>query len=104
MGVENILKEKIGEYLSENYSLSKIDIEIVYQDDTWAMVKIAGTKLAFVLPGQHPTHFAIQSELSEFPCDDDEIKQHRDNSSYFYLKDPYGNAIEWINYGEDKHS
>ena len=29
MGVENILKEKIGEYLSENYSLSKIDIEIL---------------------------------------------------------------------------
>ena len=83
---------------------SKIDMEIVYQDETWAMVKIAGTKLAFVLPGQHPTHFAIQSELNEFPCNDDEIKQHRDNSSYFYLKDPYGNAIEWINYGEDEHS
>ena len=29
MGVENILKEKIGEYLSENYSLSKINIEIL---------------------------------------------------------------------------
>ncbi len=29
MGVENILKGKIGEYLSENYSLSKINIEIL---------------------------------------------------------------------------
>ena len=29
MGVENILKEKIGEYLSENYSLSKTHIEIL---------------------------------------------------------------------------
>ena len=29
MGVENILKGKIGEYLSENYSLSKINLEIL---------------------------------------------------------------------------
>ena len=29
MRVENILKKKIGEYLSENYSLSKIDTEIL---------------------------------------------------------------------------
>ena len=29
MNVENILKKKIGEYLSKNYSLSKANIEIL---------------------------------------------------------------------------
>ena len=29
MSVENILKKKIGEYLSKNYSLSKANIEIL---------------------------------------------------------------------------
>ena len=76
----------------------KIDLEVLYQDETWAMVKVNGAKLAFVLPGQHPNHFAIKSELHEFPCEEEEIKSHRDRSQYYYLKDPYGNAIEWIHY------
>ena len=77
---------------------SKMDIEIVYQDDTWAMLAFQGVKLALVLPGKHPPHFAIKSELSRFPCSEDEIGQHRDHSSFYYMTDPYGNAIEWINY------
>jgi len=79
---------------------SKIDVKIIQQDKSWAMLEIFGTKLALVLPGHHPPHFAIKSELSKFPCRPDEIKTHRDNSSYYYLCDPYGNAIEWINYNK----
>ncbi len=79
---------------------SKLKIEILYQDESWAMLKIRDIKLALVLPGKHPPHFAIKSELSSFPCGEDEIEQHRDNSSFYYLCDPYGNAIEWINYNK----
>ena len=77
---------------------SKIDVEILYQDDSWAMLEFLGVKLALVLPGQHPPHIAIKGKLENFPCDDKEVKTHRDNSKYYYLVDPYGNAIEWINY------
>lgn len=79
---------------------SKLEIEILYQDETWAMLKVRDVKLALVLPGKHPPHFAIKSELSKFPCKESEIGKHRDNSSFYYLCDPYGNAIEWINYAE----
>ncbi len=81
---------------------SKIDVDILYQDESWAMLEFFNTKLALVLPGHHPPHFAIKSELNQFPCNADEIAEHRDGSSFYYLCDPYGNAIEWISYDKVK--
>lgn len=78
-----------------------VGAEIEYQDETWAMLNVSGIKLALVLPGTHPNHFAIRcNNLNELPCDDEAIKQHRDGSQYIYLADPYGNAIEWVYYPE----
>lgn len=84
-----------------DWYVSQAGASIVYHDKTWAMLEIFGTKLALVLPEQHPNHFAIRCQSTEsFPCSDDEIGEHRDASKYYYLKDPYGNAIEWICYPE----
>ena len=78
-----------------------VGAEVVHHDKTWAMLKIFDTKLALVLPGTHPAHFAIKcASIKDFPCADSEVKTHRDASQYYYLKDPYGNAIEWIHYPE----
>ena len=76
--------------------------KIVHSDQSWAMLELYDTKLALILPGTHPAHFAIRCESrASFPCSDGEIKTHRDGSEYYYLRDPYGNAIEWINYPEE---
>ena len=73
--------------------------EITHHDKTWAMLELFDTKLALVLPGTHPAHFAIKCEsTASFPCMEDEIQVHRDGSQYYYLCDPYGNAIEWVKY------
>ena len=71
---------------------------VVYQDETWGMVLINDTKIAFTLPGHHPTHIGFCVEdISDFP-DEAEIKKHRDESMYFYKSDPWGNTIEIIKY------
>tara|TARA_B100000700_G_C15043148_1_gene856406 strand:+ start:3018 stop:3335 length:318 start_codon:yes stop_codon:yes gene_type:complete len=81
----------------------RIGAKVVYCDESWAMLEIFGTKLALVLPGSHPAHFAIKcASIKDFPCAESEVKSHRDASQFYYLKDPYGNAIEWIHYPE-KH-
>jgi len=83
--------------------VSKTGGDILYQDNSWALIEVFGTKLALVLPGDHPAHFAIKCKTTElFPCKTDEIGEHRDSSKYYYLCDPYGNAIEWIHYPETK--
>ena len=80
-----------------DWYVSQAGANIVYHDKTWAMLEIFGTKLALVLPEQHPNHFAIEVNPDNF--DNLEFKQHRDGSKYHYLTDPWGNCVELINYG-----
>jgi hypothetical protein len=75
----------------------KFNAEILYMDDTWAFVQLENVKIAFVIKGQHPQHFAI--EVDEFD-EDDVLKEHRDGSISTYKKDPWGNIYELIKYPE----
>tara|TARA_B110001454_G_C12284887_1_gene252710 strand:- start:50 stop:349 length:300 start_codon:yes stop_codon:yes gene_type:complete len=82
--VEN-LNESLAWYSQE------FDVEIIYQDVTWAMLQFENMQLALVLPDQHPGHFAIESKnASEYG----ELKKHRDETASIYIKDPAGNSIE----------
>ncbi len=79
--------------------VTQIGAVIKYQDSSWAMLHVGDIKLALVLPGDHPNHFAIRcNSIDEFPVAAEEISTHRDGSHYIYLSDPFGNAIEWIYY------
>lgn len=73
---------------------STLGATIEYQDDTWAMMDIAGSKVALTLPTQHPSHIAFQvddiSYLGQSPL------RHRDGSYYCYVNDPEDNIIELI--------
>ena len=69
--------------------------EILYQDDTWAMLLIGGVKLALTVATEHPPHIAFEVDsVDKFPPG--EFKYHRDGSAYLYTKDPEGNVIEYI--------
>jgi catechol 2,3-dioxygenase-like lactoylglutathione lyase family enzyme len=64
--------------------------EVEYQDKTWAMLKFANVRLAFVVEQQHPPHIALLGDPAEFG----EPKVHRDGTSSVYLKDADGNNVE----------
>lgn len=85
-----------------NWYKANTPASIISHDEAWAMLELFDTKMALILPGTHPAHFAIKCETTaSFPCNEKEIKVHRDGSQYYYLKDPYGNAIEWVHYPQD---
>jgi catechol 2,3-dioxygenase-like lactoylglutathione lyase family enzyme len=71
----------------------KFDTKILYQDDTWALIKFANLSLALVLPDQHPPHFAIENDEAE---KFGELTKHRDGTASVYINDPFGNSIEII--------
>jgi catechol 2,3-dioxygenase-like lactoylglutathione lyase family enzyme len=79
-------------WYSERFPDSKIE----YQDDTWAIIELAGTKLAFVLKVQHPRHIAFTKTSEELHHDFVGKKnvKHRDGTESFHLNDPDGNTIE----------
>jgi catechol 2,3-dioxygenase-like lactoylglutathione lyase family enzyme len=72
--------------------------EVVYQDDTWAMVRFANIRIAFVTTGEHPPHIAFERpDAASYG----ELVEHRDRSASVYLQDPGGNAVEIVRPAQD---
>jgi hypothetical protein len=64
---------------------------VEYIDDTWALLAFANTKLALVLPQEHPAHFALsRPDANKFG----DLVTHRDGLNSVYINDIFGNAIE----------
>ena len=82
------------------------DAEVLYQDDTWAFMRMGPVKLALVTPGQHPPHVALRVDKDQLEQKSQELDQkpdtHRDGTAGVYLKDPEGNAVELIYYPDSK--
>ena len=76
--------------------------QVIYQDETWALIDAAGAKLAFVRADQHPSHLAWRvddAELERLAAEHGgEIKGHRDGTRSFYLEAPGGAWVEIISY------
>ena len=79
--------------------------EIRYQDATWALVEAGGTKLAFVVSDQHPSHIAWRvsgRQLANLArTHGEEVRTHRDATQSFYLTAPGGHCVELISYPEE---
>jgi catechol 2,3-dioxygenase-like lactoylglutathione lyase family enzyme len=91
--IHHIAVQVINLTESIRWYVKEFDVEVVYQDDTWAMLKFENIQLALVLPDQHPGHFAIESKnASEYG----QLKKHRDGTASIYIKDPAGNSIEML--------
>ena len=71
---------------------------VLYEDDTWGLVKVSGTKIAFVVASQHPPHicFQISNEYANTELKDKAFKKHRDGTESCYIKDCDDNFIEFL--------
>jgi catechol 2,3-dioxygenase-like lactoylglutathione lyase family enzyme len=84
--------EKSVEWYMEN-----IGGRILYKDETWALLRMGGAKIALTVASQHKPHIGFRVDnLIDF--DTEEIKKHRDGARYVYREDPDGNVIEWVCY------
>lgn len=79
--------------------------EILYQDETWALLEANGVKLALVTPNQHPNHLAWRVSADELERLAKEhgaiIADHRDSTRSFYLNAPGDISVEIISYPAD---
>jgi catechol 2,3-dioxygenase-like lactoylglutathione lyase family enzyme len=87
---------------SVGWYVSRFGAQVLYQDATWAFLKLGGSKLALVKPQQHPPHVAMSVTGEELKTAATAagvaIQNHRDGSRGIYLRDPSGNAVELISY------
>ena len=89
---------------SVTWYMEKFGAQVLYQDGTWAFLKIGQGKLALVTPNQHPPHVAVRvdkdalleaAQIAGIPID-----AHRDGTRGIYVSDPDGNQVELICYPE----
>ncbi len=80
--------EKGVTWYTENFQCT-----VEYVDTTWALLNFANTKLALVLPHQHPGHFAVTRVDAETFGN---LTTHRDGLKSIYIKDMAGNPLEII--------
>jgi catechol 2,3-dioxygenase-like lactoylglutathione lyase family enzyme len=79
------LDETVDWYL-ENFAC-----RVLYRDATWALLEFANSRLAFVLPDQHPPHVAVRKlDAERFGV----LGTHRDGTRFTYVTDPSGNTVE----------
>ena len=72
---------------------SQLHCEILYQDDSWALLRFANIELALVLPDEHPPHIAVvRDEISQYG----QVMKHRDGTSSVYIRDLDQNTIEML--------
>ena len=70
---------------------SRFNCRVEYVDETWALLEFANTKLALVLPHEHPSHFALsRPDANKFG----DLVTHRDGLHSVYITDAFGNSIE----------
>lgn len=90
--------------LSVNWYVERFGAAVIYQDETWAFLKVGGFKLALVSPQQHPPHVALRVDEADLQTAAREaaipIQEHRDGTRSIYIQDPFGNAVELICYPE----
>ena len=73
-------------WYTENFNCN-----VEYVDHTWALLNFQNTKLALVLPHQHPPHFALtRPDAEKFG----NLTTHRDGLRSIYIKDVAGNPLE----------
>ena len=88
--VSNIAKSI--EWYREN-----LQADVLYEDETWALLKVGNSKMALMTGNKHKPHVAFrQEDLSQFEIE--EIGIHRDGVAYVYKEDPDGNCIECVCY------
>ncbi len=91
------------------FYVEQFGAQVLYQDGTWAFLRLGQGKLALVTPSQHPPHVALR--LSEAALEEaarraeKPIDTHRDGTKGIYVSDPSGNTVELICYpaGETKY-
>jgi len=99
MRIDHIAVQVEDIYEAREWYCKKFDANVLYCDQTWALLEFDNTKLALFLRNSHPPHFAVEVNPKFF--NKLEFKEHRDGSKYHYLTDPWGNCVELIDYGRN---
>lgn len=87
---------------SARFYVEQFGAQVLYQDETWAFLRVGQGKLALVTPSQHPPHVALRVDEAALEVAarraGKPVDSHRDGTKGIYVLDPSGNSVELICY------
>ena len=88
--------------LAEAWYTEKLEGEVTFRDGKYIRVCIENTNIALIDKQHYPhAHFAILVDNEEdLPLDEGYTVTHRDGTKGTYVKDPFGNYLEYIWYSD----
>ena len=90
--------------LAEKWYSEHLECEVTYRDHKYVRVLVENTNIALINKKYYPAaHFGILVEnIEDLPTDKGEVVKHRDGTIGVYVKDPFGNYLEYIWYSDSQ--
>tara|TARA_R110002074_G_scaffold245738_1_gene417668 strand:+ start:119 stop:457 length:339 start_codon:yes stop_codon:yes gene_type:complete len=89
--------------VAEKWYCEKLNGQITFRDEKYIRLKLENTNIALIDKKYYPhPHFAILvDDMCDLPLESGEVVRHRDGTIGVYVKDPFGNYLEYIWYSDE---
>ena len=88
--------------IAETWYVNHLKCEVSYRDEKYIRLRANNTNIALIDKKHYPhAHFAILVEkIEDLPTEKGKMVKHRDGTIGVYVKDPFGNYLEYIWYSD----
>ena len=89
--------------VAEKWYCDNLDAKVTFKDEKYTRIQVQNTYIALIDQKHYPhAHFGVLVEnMCDLPLEKGEVVKHRDGTLGVYVKDPFGNYLEYIWYSDE---
>ena len=90
--------------IAEEWYVNNLNAEVTYRDEKYLRLKVSNTNIALIDEKHYPwahTGFLVDN-YEDLPIEKGKVVEHRDGTVGVYVKDPFGNYLEYIWYSDNQ--
>lgn len=90
--------------VAEEWYMKSLDAKVTFRDEKYIRITTNNTNIALIDKNHYPcAHIGILVENKEdLPTEKGTVIEHRDGTVGVYVKDPFGNYLEYIWYSDEQ--
>ena len=90
--------------VAEEWYTDKLSGKVTFRDPKYIRMRVSNVNIALIDKKHYPyAHFGILVEkIEDLPLELGESVYHRDGTVGVYVKDPFGNYLEYIYYSDEQ--
>jgi catechol 2,3-dioxygenase-like lactoylglutathione lyase family enzyme len=90
--------------LAEEWYVEHLKATVSFRDEKYVRLSVNNTNIALIDESHysHPHFGILVDEKEDLPIEKGEVIEHRDGTTGVYVKDPFGNYLEYIWYSDEQ--